>query len=124
MYGPSRTLTESRPITPAEAAIVNWMLTHCATSTAHSALAAGIDELTVVGRCPCGCPSIDFILDGQSTNGHPIASANAMTPEGRPIGVILWGTEREVSGLELYDMDGLGSFPLPSIATFTKESAA
>jgi hypothetical protein len=93
---------EDRPISPSEAAIVRWMVLNAPVrgSTAH--LETGIADLRVVGRCSCGCPSVDFASHGQAPPARPIADAIGRTEDGGEVGVILWGRENAITGLEIY----------------------
>jgi hypothetical protein len=97
------TAAEERPISPAEAAIVRWMVLNAPVrgSTVH--LEPGVAALRVVGRCSCGCPSVDFASHGQAPPARPIADAIGRTQDGVEVGVILWGRENVITGLEIYE---------------------
>jgi hypothetical protein len=54
------------------------------------------------------------------TDVHVIANALGTTPTGGRVGLILWGTDLELSCLEVYDMnagDGGIRLPVPSSVT-------
>ncbi len=58
---------------------------------------------------------MDFERDGQSGRSHPIADAIAETPAGLECGLILWGRDNAVTGLEIYEMDPGTTNELPSL---------
>ena len=78
-----------------------------------------LEELEVVGRCRCGCPSIDLATLGAVPDGRatPLVLADADSPEGVPVGVILWARNGRLSGLEVHPWDGSGSIRLPFAET-------
>lgn len=100
----AETLPEDRQISNAEAAIVRWLLLHASVVGDLSHLAPWVSGLRVVGRCSCGCPSIDFMVGGQGMGASPIANAIGRTADGVDVGVILWERDGAVSGLEFYDV--------------------
>jgi hypothetical protein len=69
----------------------------------------------VVGRCHCGCPSIDLAATGPPSDGRPVplVLADAESPEGIQVGVILWARDGRLSGLEVHPWEASGSFRLP-----------
>jgi len=100
----AETLPEDRQISTAEAGIVRWLLLHASQIGDLSHLAPWVSGLRVVGRCSCGCPSVDFVAGGQAIGASPIANAYGMTADGVAVGVILWERDGAVSGLEFYDV--------------------
>jgi hypothetical protein len=80
-----------------------------------------LERVEVVGGCRCGCPSIDLGLVGSERHGRPTAlvMADAESPEGVPVGVILWACGRELSGLEIHPWDGSHHVRLPLPETLT-----
>jgi len=73
-------------------------------------------RVAVVGGCGCGCPSIDLALEGGATDGvvKPVIVADAESPEGVPVGVILWARGGALSGLEVHPWNGSDSIRLPA----------
>ena len=65
----------------------------------------------VVGRCECGCASIDFLPDKGSAS--VVAEAYGRTATGVDVGVLLWAREDLVSALEVY-MLGTDTDQLPT----------
>ena len=109
------TATEHRPISDQEAAVVAWLLNNALVNDTFQQDFDGIHRLRVVGRCTCGCASVDFTRDGQSNACRPIADAIAQLASGLKCGVILWGRDDEVTGREIYEMDPGTTNDLPSL---------
>jgi len=114
------TLPEDRPISEHEAAVVEWLLANASLEGPLDHLRDGVRHLRVVARCGCGCPSVDFIVDGQSRGAHPIADAVARDSRGRVCGVIVWGLDGRVSGLEICEMDRDGTTELPNVESLRR----
>ena len=90
----------NRPLSDEEEAIVRWLIER--TDPLLSRLSSTVSKLRVVDRCGCGCPSVDFEVDGQRPPAQPIANAAGATVDGDEVGVILWGTAEAITGLEVY----------------------
>ena len=110
------TRTEQRPLTTQEEQLVRWLINSVGQEENYL---PQVSRLRVVTRCTCGCPSVDFALDGRLSKLHGpadiIADAEGRTPEGALVGVILRVREGELSDLEVYSTDGFTStFSLPS----------
>jgi hypothetical protein len=110
------TLKEDRPISKAETEIVTWMLLHASVAGSLEHLSAAVPNLRVVGRCPCGCPSVDFEDGGQALPAKPIADGTGKLADGTEVGVILWGRTDAITGLEFYEL-GSTATSLPVIGT-------
>ena len=79
-----------------------------------------IANVNVVGKCTCGCPTIDLALGNREQRKTApsiiLADFTGKTPEGIEVGVIVHAREGEISELELYAIpDWKGPFNLPSI---------
>ncbi len=111
------TLDADRPISRQEVEIVSWLLRNASTKEPLNHLLDGVDRLQVVGRCGCGCASVDFEKGGQSGDCHPIAEATAESHAGLKCGLILWGRDDAVTGLEVYEMDPDSTNSLPRLET-------
>jgi hypothetical protein len=113
---------EPRPLTDAERALLRWLLTRGAEITGTDAKLAGsflpqLAALQVVGRCGCGCPTVDLAL-GVPELAVPgvtatLADVEGRSPEGTEIGVILRASDGRLRELELYPRDGQVPFTIP-----------
>jgi hypothetical protein len=112
------TVKEDRSLSAHEIEIVTWMLAHASRSLEH--LASRTRILRVVGRCSCGCPSVDFEVEGQALPNGPLAEARGRTADGTEVGLILWGRPDAVTGLEFYELDR-PIRSLPAVATLRSE---
>jgi hypothetical protein len=114
-----------RPISDREIEVVTWLLENGSTEGPLRKLLEGLGQLRVVGRCGCGCASVDFERDGQSVLSHPIAEAIAETPAaGLKCGLILWGRDDAVTGLEIYEFEGGSLSELPPLEMLRPWDAA
>jgi len=94
---------------------VQWLVQNAASQGSLDHLLPQIYSLRVVDGCDCGCPSVDFVSGGQSSEYSPIANAIGSTLEGDTVGVILWGDHHKISGLEIHSMSEGAPTSLPSI---------
>lgn len=80
-----------------------------------------LESLRVVGGCRCGCPSIDLEVGSGGANGMPtpLILADAESPEGVPVGVILWARSGRLSGLEVHPWDSAEKIRLPRPETLS-----
>ncbi len=102
-----------RPISAAEAELVHWLLARAARIEGADALCEQVERLLVAERCDCGCPSVDFLVEGLSATASIVAEAGGRSPEGIPVGVILWARAGRLSGLEVYDLGDATTVTLP-----------
>ena len=116
---PAATLEEDRPISTDEAAIVTWMLLHASVAGSLDHLASSVPSLRVVGRCACGCGSVDFEVNGQTLPFHRIVDATGQNSDGLEIGVLLWGCREAITGLEFYDLAGSAT-GAPAVSTLSE----
>jgi hypothetical protein len=84
-----------------------------------------LPRVKVVGGCNCGCPSVDLALDGgiRDAAAKPVIFADGESPDGVPVGVILWARGGTLSGLEIHPWDGSDGVRLPrpeSLANFRR----
>ena len=99
---------EPRPLTAAERAVVTRML--ALAREWPPPLPVALDSLRVVGRCDCGCASVDLAsADLASVDLVPdvaervvIADAYGTTASGVDVGVILWACGARLTGVEVY----------------------
>jgi len=102
-----------RPLTVDEHDLIEAMLG--AVRSGVSRYIGQLESAEVVGRCRCGCPSID--LSSASAVAEkpptPVILADAESPEGVPVGVILWARGGCLSGLEVHPWGGADVIRLP-----------
>ena len=84
-----------------------------------------LESVEVVGFCRCGCPSIELQVASKSSEGRatPLILADAESPGGEPVGVILWVRNGSLSGLEVHPWSGTAPIRLPrpdSLMNFRK----
>jgi hypothetical protein len=115
----------SRPISAREVVVIRTALERAAAAPEFKQLTVKADRLHVVGKCDCGCDSVDFTERGKVPS-KPLADGIGSTARGGKVGVIIWGTPEMITGLEIYDL-GAGDhdrkLPTPeSIASFEKST--
>ena len=102
-----------RPLTDLERDLIEALLG--AVRSGVTRYIGQLESVEVVGGCRCGCPSID--LSSASTGAEdlptPLILADAESPEGVHVGVILWSRGGRLSGLEVHPWDGAETFRLP-----------
>jgi hypothetical protein len=87
---------ESEP----EGHLIKWFLEHGVPGSDE--FISQIDSLTVISKCRCGCPTVNFTLHGKSVlseNKHILADY-LVTVDGQDVGVILFQREGRLSSLE------------------------
>ena len=111
-------LALDRKLTRQERDMVRWLLEHG--DPGADGLVPQIDRLTVIGKCECGCPTVDFALDGEAVprKGEKIVSDFRAEVDGQDVGVMLFQTDGKISSLEVYSFAGSDKpFDLPLIET-------
>ena len=102
------TSVENRPLSPQEVALTIWLLEH-GEPEAHRFL-DHVPRAWVVARCPCGCASVDFAIDGQrapvGTGMEILADYEWRGPADELFGVFLFARGDLLSGLEVWSIDG------------------
>jgi hypothetical protein len=107
-----------RPLNEEERILLEWLMAN-GNSDAQK-YASQIADVSVVGTCTCGCPTIDLAIgeckQRRTAASHILADFVGKTPDGIEVGVILHAREGEISELEVYAIpDVSGPFSLPSI---------
>jgi hypothetical protein len=102
-----------RPLTADEHDLIEAMLG--AVRSGVSRYIGQLEAAEVVGGCGCGCPSINFMIAPTVTEAapSPVLVAHAVSPEGVPVGVILWARGGCLSGLDVHPWDGSDVIRLP-----------
>jgi hypothetical protein len=124
MHEPTKPIPEDRDLTSRERALLKWFLEN-GTAEALRYL-NDLSDLKVVSRCPCGCPSINFVDDG--TGGMTILSDYVgESLEDDPVGVFVYAQNGRLAGLEVWSVDGReieSRIPDPSrLRRFSREHA-
>ncbi|MBI5502097.1 MAG: hypothetical protein HY907_17775 [Deltaproteobacteria bacterium] len=108
---------EDRPISEPEATVVEWLLKSASVVGPLDHLVPSVPRLRVVGRCTCGCASVDFEPSGQAGGSRPIADAVGEAEPGKLCGLILWGRDDAITGLEVYELSPGSNSTLPPVAS-------
>jgi hypothetical protein len=103
-----------RPVTPEEAAVIQWLLVHPGPREPTSLAGLAVSELCVVATCDCGCRSVDFVLD--RTGERQVRDACISFADGVQGGVILWAIGDALAALEFYDRDEGASRRVPTVS--------
>jgi hypothetical protein len=111
-----RPLVTVRPISDAEAAVLERALAIAATDESAPAMMGQVRSLQVVGRCGCGCASVDFRSLAKGQIARIVADAMATAPNGESLGLIVWALDNELSALEVYSYSD-DPAPLPEVAS-------
>jgi hypothetical protein len=107
-------MTEDRPLSPGERALLAELLTR---GEGTSALLAQLEAARVVARCDCGCPSIEIAVADAAGADPPmsgvVVSAEALSPEGVPVDVIVFAQAGRIWRLEIgvYHPDAVVTLP-------------
>lgn len=102
-----------RVISAAECDLVRWLLAKAPPVAGAEALVSQVAGLLVTAQCDCGCPSVEFLVEGLSATASIVAEAGGVSPEGVPVGVLLWARAGRLSGLEVYDLGDATTTSLP-----------
>jgi hypothetical protein len=95
--------------------VVCAALERCAETPEVRELLPTVNNLCVVDQCHCGCASVDFARNS-SEHPQPIADGIGITPSGDRVGIIIWGVNDAITGLEVYDMSAsVSDLPLSDL---------
>jgi hypothetical protein len=104
-----------RLLSPTERALIGRLLEHA--DRAHAPYLA-LDQLRVTAHCECGCGSIRLVpstaIAPTTERSHVLADAYGTVQGGHAVGLLLWGTDRQVTGLEIYSLAFDPPFELPA----------
>jgi hypothetical protein len=113
-------LPEDRPLSPQEAALTRWLLEHGGPEAA--AHLAELPQARVVGRCPCGCASVNFAIDGRVAPpgaGLQVLSDHVWRDgEGMLAGLFAFACAGRLAGIEVYTLDpdaAIDRLPSPDV---------
>jgi hypothetical protein len=93
-----------RPITPAELAVIKAALELAPSDRPIRELRHPLETLQVFSICPCDCcDSVHFIPE-EGPGSRVVAQAVGTRPFGGLVGVLVWGIDDQITGLEVYDL--------------------
>jgi hypothetical protein len=107
----------NRELTQPERSLIRWLIEHSYVKDANR-LMPQVDRLSVVSKCTCGCPTIDFALDGEpvARKGEQCISDWDAKVDGMPVYVQLWQSNDRLCSLEVGSLPGTDQqFGLPEI---------
>ena len=110
-------ILERRTIRQEEIEVIRATLQRASVQSVLETTAAAAENLIIVARCECGCASVDFDAPSSQDRSKPIADGTGVTPHGGKVGVIVWGRQDTITGLEIYDLgagDGDLVLPIPA----------
>ena len=93
-----------RQLTAREIAVIRTAIEKAAMQPLAPGLLDQIESLRVIGRCDCGCDSVDFVADDPQNPSRLFAHGTGKTPAGGDVGIIIWGNALGVTGIEVYDL--------------------
>lgn len=105
----------ARALTPREMEVGAWLISHGTASDADKA--KYLDQLskaTVIGKCECGCASIDLGIEGCPVPTGPLCILGDFVQGDCQRGVFVFARENILAGIEIYplaDMETCGEFP-------------
>ena len=110
-----------RPINAKEVAVLQAALTRAPLAEVPLEIIQSVSRLTVIGRCDCGCDSVDF--ERKETTGsifYRLADAISFSETGEETGVMVWAESNKIVSLEVYNFsDDVAHLPVPeSIRSF------
>jgi hypothetical protein len=104
-----------RGISPMEIAVIRATIERAPEASGWAARAVPLGDLRVIGQCSCGCDSVEFTKHDPARPPRPVAQGLGTTPAGAEGGVIVWGTDDAVTGLEVFDMTFADDDTLPRL---------
>jgi hypothetical protein len=111
-----RSIPVDRPLTSEEYKLTRWMLEHGTPEAA--AFLEQLERVHVVGKCPCGCASIDFEIEGlgKAPPGVHVLGDFIYGDESNLCGVFVFESGGILSGIEVtgYAVDAPKTIPNPS----------
>lgn len=99
-------IPDERPLTAAERVLARWMLDHG--ESGAEAFLPQLARARVVSRCPCGCASIDFAIEGEPapSGGLRILGDFLYGPASSPMGVFAFERGGVLAGIEVWSPMG------------------
>jgi hypothetical protein len=100
-----------RAITAEEAEVIELALRRGALVPLPDSMLADVPLLRVIGLCACGCRSIHFAPEARKDKR--LADTIGRTADGKQIDIMVWGTDGQVTALDLVDYSSTGELPTP-----------
>ena len=94
-------MLQQRLISMAEIAVVQAAIQRAPHGAVSAGALASVGALRVTARCDCGYDSIDFATAPSGETAR-IADGVGTTFSGGRVGILVWATAGEISGLEVY----------------------
>jgi hypothetical protein len=110
------TETETRPLTTEEHQLIKWMLEH-GNQEASLLLPQLALARATSWRCPCGCASINLVLEGRplaEPGGMHIVADFIFGPDDGPSGIFVFEKGGVLAGLEVYRLADDAPTELPA----------
>lgn len=82
------------------------MIDHAPGETQNARLQ--LEQATVVGKCECGCPSVDFAIDGKEPpedSGMQIVREYVYGSEDHTNGAMIFQCGGQLAGIEFYSLN-------------------
>jgi hypothetical protein len=102
------TIPEDRALTAEERRFIEWLLSH-GNARARS-FVPQLSNAWVVGKCSCGCASINLSIGGVSHYGktgmEPLCEYQWRSPDGALFGVFAYACKDLLAGTDLWSIDG------------------
>jgi hypothetical protein len=110
-------IPEDRPLTKAEYQLARWMLENGKAEAA--AFLSQLERARVVSRCPCGCASVDFEVEGEPvpSGGLSILGDFVFGGDSDLAGAFVFQRNGVLAGLEVYGLAGDAPRDLPLWST-------
>ena len=99
-----------RPISAEERAVLERAIRLAPSEGAETPSLDQLDSLQVVGKCGCGCASVDFRHLKSGQIAEVVADAIGETSRGELVGVLVFALDGNLVGLEIV---GYSEFPAP-----------
>ena len=93
-----------RAIRHEEVEVIRAALEQAGVGSVTTSAVAAIQSLVVVGRCECGCASVDFETEASPERSTLVADGVGKTPRLGQVGIIVWGRPDAITGIEVYDL--------------------
>lgn len=97
-------ISERRLIKKEEVDVIRLTLEQAPVRPVDPDVFDSLSTLIAVGRCECGCASVDFETPDSEHPPQPVGDGVGRTRCGNQVGVIVWGYENAITGLEICEL--------------------